>query len=86
MMPFYNVRPASVAHPFGDERAVQQAFPGAINEKEADPFLMCDYFNLPSSGPVSHPDDFPVVSLLVINLLHNFPKHTKRLQTQNMTK
>jgi redox-sensitive bicupin YhaK (pirin superfamily) len=60
MMPLHKLRPASVAHPFGDERTVQQAFPGAINEKEADPFLMCDYFNLPSSGPVSHPDDFPV--------------------------
>lgn len=60
MMRLNRVARASVAHPFGDHRTVQQAFPGGVGEKEADPFLMCDYFNFPGKGPVAHPDDFPV--------------------------
>lgn len=51
---------AGVTHPFGDERTVKQAFPSAVSEKEADPFLMCDYFNMVSDGPVTDPDKFPV--------------------------
>jgi hypothetical protein len=50
-----------VTHPFGDHRAVQQAFPAGIITKDSDPFLMCDYFNgVEQDGPVQHPDDFPV--------------------------
>lgn len=60
MMPLRKVLPASIANPFGDERTVQQAFPGAINEKDADPFLMCDYFAMPSKGASDDPDHFPV--------------------------
>jgi len=52
---------AGIAHPFGDERSVQQAFPSAVNEKEADPFLMCDYFEaVERDGPSDDPDHFPV--------------------------
>jgi len=60
MMKIKKIPKAGVAHPFGDERTVQQAFPSAVTEKEADPFLMCDYFNMKSDGPVDHPDKFPV--------------------------
>lgn len=50
-----------VTHPFGDHRAVKQAFPAALSTAEADPFLMCDYFNIvEEDGPVTDPDDFPV--------------------------
>ena len=50
-----------VTHPFGDHRSVNQAFPAAIDTTEADPFLMCDYFDMKESkGPASHPDEFPV--------------------------
>ena len=54
------VASAGRVHPFGDERTVSQAFPSAVTEHEADPFLMCDFFDMPSEGPVSHPDSFPV--------------------------
>lgn len=60
MMPLRKVLPANIAHPFGDERTVQQAFPAAIPAEEADPFLMCDYFAFPSKGVSSDPDYFPV--------------------------
>jgi redox-sensitive bicupin YhaK (pirin superfamily) len=50
-----------VTHPFGDERSVHQAFPAAIPKEEADPFLMCDYFDaIESSGKAAGEDDFPV--------------------------
>jgi len=50
-----------ITYPFGDHRAVQQAFPAGIDTKESDPFLMCDYFNgVEKDGPVDDPDDFPV--------------------------
>ena len=50
-----------LTHPFGDERTVKQAFPAAIDSKEADPFLMCDYFDtVETQGPSNDPDYFPV--------------------------
>jgi quercetin 2,3-dioxygenase len=50
-----------LTHPFGDHRTVKQAFPAAIDTKEADPFLMCDYFDVKESkGPVEDPDEFPI--------------------------
>lgn len=50
-----------LTHPFGDERTVKQAFPAAIDTKEADPFLMCDYFNaLETKGQSDDPDEYPV--------------------------
>lgn len=52
---------AGTAHPFGDERKVQQAFPSALSAEEADPFLMCDYFQFKSdTEPSKDPDHFPV--------------------------
>ena len=61
LMGVRRVAKAGVTHPFGDARTVQQAFPAGISEQEADPFLMCDYFNsVEKNGPVSHPDEFPV--------------------------
>lgn len=61
MMKIQRIAPAGVARPFGDERTVQQAFPAAVNEREADPFLMCDYFDSRErTGPAAHEDDFPV--------------------------
>jgi redox-sensitive bicupin YhaK (pirin superfamily) len=52
---------AGITHPFGDERSVQQAFPSAIPETEADPFLMCDYFDaVEQNGPSTDPNHFPV--------------------------
>ena len=52
---------AGIAHPFGDERTVQQAFPSGIPAEEADPFLMCDYFQFKSDRePNNDPDHFPV--------------------------
>jgi len=49
-----------ITHPFGDHRAVKQAFPSAIPAVQSDPFLMCDYFDMPSQGKAKHEDDFPV--------------------------
>jgi len=50
-----------ITHPFGDHRSVQQAFPSGIPSKESDPFLMCDYFDMPESqGKATHDDDFPI--------------------------
>jgi quercetin 2,3-dioxygenase len=50
-----------LTHPFGDERTVKQAFPAGIQTAEADPFLMCDYFDVVSTeGPVTDPDEFPI--------------------------
>jgi hypothetical protein len=51
---------AGVAHPFGDERTVNQAFPNPIPAEEADPFLMCDQYSKVSDGIARSPDDFPV--------------------------
>ena len=61
MLPICRITQAGQTHPFGDARTVQQAFPSGVNEREADPFLMCDYFNsIEQNGPSQHPDDFPV--------------------------
>ena len=50
-----------ITHPFGDHRSVNQAFPSGIPSKESDPFLMCDYFDMPESqGKARHADDFPI--------------------------
>lgn len=60
-MPLSKVVRAGVAHPFGDERKVQQAFPSGVSAEEADPFLMCDYFRFKSDKePSKDPDYFPV--------------------------
>lgn len=52
---------AEIAHPFGDERIVNQAFPAAIPAEEADPFLMCDDFSfIADRSSTSSPDEFPI--------------------------
>eukprot|EP00122_Pirum_gemmata_P003366 Pgem_evm1s3044 len=49
------------AHPFGDHRSVDQAFPGAVTAEQADPFLMLDDFTgMPSGGLAKHEDEFPI--------------------------
>ncbi|KAL7574135.1 hypothetical protein ACA910_014818 [Epithemia clementina (nom. ined.)] len=50
LMELIRVGQAGITHPFGDERSVLQAFPSGISAKEADPFLMCDYFSMPPSS------------------------------------
>jgi redox-sensitive bicupin YhaK (pirin superfamily) len=53
--------PESIAHPFGDERSVKQAFPQSVPAEVADPFLMCDFFGMEEKkSPSSDPDYFPV--------------------------
>ena len=60
-MAVQRVAPHGITHPFGDERSVHQAFPAAIPKEQADPFLMCDYFDaVESTGKASHEDEFPV--------------------------
>lgn len=60
-MPIQKIATHGVTHPFGDHRSVHQAFPAAIDTVDADPFLMCDYFNMiEQNGPAKHADDFPV--------------------------
>lgn len=59
-MKLIRVAKAGLTRPFGDERTVTQAFPSGVNKEDADPFLMCDFFNMPSDGEVSHEDEFPV--------------------------
>mmetsp|Transcript_2680 Transcript_2680/g.3657 ORF Transcript_2680/g.3657 Transcript_2680/m.3657 type:complete len:318 (+) Transcript_2680:44-997(+) len=50
-----------ITHPFGDARTVKQAFPAGIDTAEADPFLMCDYFDMKESkGKAKHEDELPV--------------------------
>lgn len=52
-----------ITRPFGDHRTVKQAFPSAIPAKEADPFLMCDYFNMKNDADAKvelGDDEFPV--------------------------
>lgn len=45
LMRIVALRPARTAHPTGDPNfAVQQCMPGAFEESESDPFLMCDEF------------------------------------------
>jgi redox-sensitive bicupin YhaK (pirin superfamily) len=61
LMAVQRVAPHGVTHPFRDERSVHQAFPAAIRKEQADPFLMCDYFDAnESTGKASHEDEFPV--------------------------
>ena len=60
LMHVQRVLRAGKTHPFGDERTVNQAFPSAIPAEQADPFLMCDHFELVSAGLAKHEDDFPV--------------------------
>lgn len=61
VMPIKRIAQQGLTHPFGDERTVKQAFPAAIASTEADPFLMCDYFDATETkGPTDDPDVFPV--------------------------
>jgi len=60
LMAIRHVTKHGITHPFGDHRTVKQAFPSAIPAAQSDPFLMCDYFDMPSSGKAKHEDDFPV--------------------------
>lgn len=61
MMAIKKIANHGITHPFGDHRSVQQAFPAGIPSKESDPFLMCDYFDMPESqGKATHDDDFPI--------------------------
>lgn len=61
LMAIKKIAKHGITHPFGDHRSVQQAFPSAIPSVESDPFLMCDYFDMPESkGKAEHEDDFPI--------------------------
>ncbi|GAX19149.1 hypothetical protein FisN_3Lh091 [Fistulifera solaris] len=60
LMPIQIITRQGVSHPFGDKRTVKQAFPNPIPSEQSDPFLMCDYFDSPSTGVAQHPDDFPI--------------------------
>ena len=61
LMGIKRVAKQGITHPFGDSRSVKQAFPAGINTEDADPFLMCDYFDMKESkGKASHDDEFPV--------------------------
>ena len=61
MMDIKRVAKQGLTNPFGDSRSVKQAFPAAINSKDADPFLMCDYFDMKESkGKAKNDDEFPV--------------------------
>lgn len=61
LMQVRRIAEAGVTHPFGDARTVQQAFPSGVSEHEADPFLMCDYFNSVNKDEANDdPDHFPV--------------------------
>lgn len=40
--------------------SVKQAFPAGIDTKDADPFLMCDYFNAKEDKGLVDVDEFPV--------------------------
>jgi quercetin 2,3-dioxygenase len=61
MMKILQIAKAGIAHPFGDERAVLQAFPAGISETVSDPFLMCDYFNMvQAEEPSTDPNHYPV--------------------------
>jgi redox-sensitive bicupin YhaK (pirin superfamily) len=51
---------AGITRPFGDERTVTQAFPSGVKKEDADPFLMCDFFDMPSTGEAKHEDEYPV--------------------------
>lgn len=60
LMPILHVAEAVTAHPFGDERSVNQAFPSAVPAEITDPFLMCDDFAMTSTSLARHPDYFPI--------------------------
>jgi quercetin 2,3-dioxygenase len=61
MMKVLQVAKAGIAHPFGDDRTVQQAFPSGVSEKVSDPFLMCDYFDMiQTDEPSNDPNDYSV--------------------------
>ncbi|KAK3277189.1 hypothetical protein CYMTET_14789 [Cymbomonas tetramitiformis] len=60
MMQLLRVVPAGITHPFGDHRAVTQAFPAAIPSEQSDPFLMCDSYASESKGVQNDPDSFDV--------------------------
>lgn len=57
-----SVRKAKPTHPTGDPNfTVMQPFPAAVDEFEADPFLMCDEIGPSiSQGKSEDPDHFPV--------------------------
>jgi redox-sensitive bicupin YhaK (pirin superfamily) len=60
LMEILQVAEQGLTHPFGDERTVQQAFPAGIDSTAADPFLMCDYFNMKEEKGTADVDEFPV--------------------------
>ena len=62
LMPVLKVALSKVTYPTGNKAfSVMQAFPAAISEAEADPFLMCDHFGpTKSKGVAAHADAFDV--------------------------
>ncbi|KAL3901182.1 MAG: hypothetical protein SGARI_006111, partial [Bacillariaceae sp.] len=60
LMNILKVAEQGLTRPFGDERTVQQAFPAGIPTELADPFLMCDYFNMAETEGKAEEDEFPV--------------------------
>lgn len=59
-MHIIRVAKQGITHPFGDERSVHQAIPAGIDTTAADPFLMCDAFNMAEPQGKAEVDDFPV--------------------------
>lgn len=60
-MKILQIATAGIAHPFGDDRAVRQAFPAGISKEISDPFLMCDYFDvIEDTGISDDPNHYPV--------------------------
>jgi len=52
---------AKTTYPTGNPNfSVKQSFPAAFDEVVSDPFLMCDFFSMKSTGIESDPDKFPV--------------------------
>ena len=62
LMPVLRVARSGIARPFGDERTVNQDFLSVISAEDADPFLMCDYFDGAFGSKARSADDFPVGS------------------------
>lgn len=61
LMTIKSIHHQAITHPFGDERSVNQAFPGGVPSDQSDPFLMCDYYDAITDSPeAKNEDDFPI--------------------------
>lgn len=68
-MPVIEKRSAKTTYPTGNKNfAVLQAFPSGFNEKETDPFLMCDEFGPTVSEGIEQVFQYSFLSLLLFNI------------------